>query len=46
LLTYITKEYPDSSAAYTALAKVYELSNNKELAMKNYKKARELNPKN
>ncbi len=38
--------YPQSANVYDSLAEAYLLSGNKELAIKNYKKSLELDPKN
>lgn len=42
----IVKKYPNSANAYDSLAEAYQLNGKKELAIKNYKKSLELNPKN
>lgn len=40
------KEYPNSFNAYDSLGEAYMKAGNKELAVENYKKSLELNPKN
>lgn len=42
----IVEAYPKSANAYDSLAEAYMNDGNKELAIKNYKKSLELNPKN
>ncbi|WP_160114682.1 amidohydrolase family protein [Aquimarina sp. AU474] len=41
-----TEKFPNSSEAFENLARIYELTKEKELAIKNCKKSLELNPKN
>jgi Tfp pilus assembly protein PilF len=41
-----TVTYPRSSNAFDSLAEAYQTSGNKELAVKNYQKAVELDPTN
>ena len=41
-----TDAYPKSSNAYDSLAEAYQVSGNKELAIKNYQQAVELDPTN
>ena len=41
-----TKEFPDSDNAYDSLGEAYMINGEKELAIKNYSKSLELNPKN
>jgi acetyl esterase/lipase/TolA-binding protein len=41
-----TEAYPQSSNTYDSLAEAYMLSGNRELAIQNYRKSLELNPKN
>ncbi|RNL90353.1 tetratricopeptide repeat protein [Sinomicrobium pectinilyticum] len=43
---YTVGMFPNSSAAYQSLAEAYLADGNKELAIQNYKKAIELDPKN
>lgn len=40
------QEYPESSNAYDSLAEAYAVAGKKDLAIQNYKKALELDPKN
>jgi Tfp pilus assembly protein PilF len=38
--------YPKSANTYDSLAEAYEINGDRELAIKNYKRSLELNPKN
>lgn len=46
IFKYNLARFTDSANAYDSLAEGYEAANEKELALKNFKKAIELNPKN
>lgn len=43
---FVVSEYPESSNAYDSLGEAYMMAGEKELAIKNYEKSLELNPKN
>ena len=46
IFKFIVSEYPESANAYDSLGEVYMKAGEKELAIKNYEKSLELNPKN
>lgn len=46
ILKLNVKLYPDSWNPYDSLGEAYALAGNKELAIQNYQKSLELNPKN
>jgi tetratricopeptide (TPR) repeat protein len=46
IFIFITKQFPESWNAFDSLGEAYMLAGNKELAIKNYEKSLELNPKN
>jgi len=46
LLSLNTEEFPNSANTYDSLGEAYMKNGQKDLAIKNYKKSLELNPKN
>ena len=46
IFKFVVSEYPESANAYDSLGEAYMKAGEKELAIKNYEKSLELNPKN